>query len=174
MVSQWYEWASVVAQMVRICLQCRRSRFDPWKREWLPNPVFLPGKFHGLRSLAGYSPMGSQRAEHDWEIFTFCFFVAWISCYVRMEPGVPAAWARPGAFIFEPSLEGRGWASGGRSGWHSDHFLPRKVQNGQRRRGETEQIFQLGCEWGSRRRCIWKRRQASDPVDSETVLRNFM
>ena len=27
-----------------------------WKREWQPTPVFLPGKFHGLRSLAGYNP----------------------------------------------------------------------------------------------------------------------
>ena len=24
----------------------------PWKREWLPTPVFLPGEFHGQRSLA--------------------------------------------------------------------------------------------------------------------------
>ena len=22
-------------------------RFDPWKREWLPTPVFLPGESHG-------------------------------------------------------------------------------------------------------------------------------
>jgi len=28
----------------------------PWIREWLPTPVFLPGEFHGQRSLAGYSP----------------------------------------------------------------------------------------------------------------------
>ena len=28
----------------------------PWKREWLPTSVFLPGEFHGQRSLAGYSP----------------------------------------------------------------------------------------------------------------------
>ena len=28
----------------------------PWKREWLPTPVFLTGKFHGQRSLVGYSP----------------------------------------------------------------------------------------------------------------------
>ena len=27
----------------------------PWRREWLPMPVFLPGKFHGQRSLVGYS-----------------------------------------------------------------------------------------------------------------------
>ena len=29
-------------------------------------PVFLPGKFHGQRSLAGYSPWGSQKVGHDW------------------------------------------------------------------------------------------------------------
>ena len=28
----------------------------PWRREWLPTPVFLPREFNGQRSLAGYSP----------------------------------------------------------------------------------------------------------------------
>ena len=28
----------------------------PWSRKWKPTPVFLPGKFHGQRSLVGYSP----------------------------------------------------------------------------------------------------------------------
>ena len=28
-----------------------------WSRKWQPTPVFLPGKFHGQRSLAGYSPV---------------------------------------------------------------------------------------------------------------------
>ena len=28
----------------------------PWRREWLPIPVFLAAKSHGLRRLAGYSP----------------------------------------------------------------------------------------------------------------------
>ena len=46
----------------RICLQCRRPGFDPWVRKipwmraWQPAPVFLPGEFHGQRSLVGYSP----------------------------------------------------------------------------------------------------------------------
>ena len=35
------------------------------RRKWQPTPVFLPGKFHGQRSLAGYSSMQSQRSEHD-------------------------------------------------------------------------------------------------------------
>ena len=45
----------------RNCLQYRRSGLNlwvgksPWKREWQPTPVFLPGEFHGQRSLAGYS-----------------------------------------------------------------------------------------------------------------------
>ena len=42
--------------------QCRVPRFNHWigkmplRRKWLPTPVFLPGEFHGHRSLAGYSP----------------------------------------------------------------------------------------------------------------------
>ena len=31
-----------------------------WRREWLPTPVFLPGEFHGQRSLEGYSPRGHK------------------------------------------------------------------------------------------------------------------
>ena len=27
----------------------------PWRREWLYIPVLLPGKFHGQRSLVGYT-----------------------------------------------------------------------------------------------------------------------
>jgi len=39
-----------------------RLGFNPWvgniprRRTWQPTPVFLPGEFHGQRSLAGYSP----------------------------------------------------------------------------------------------------------------------
>ena len=29
---------------------------SPWRREWQPIPGFLPGEFHGQRSLVGYSP----------------------------------------------------------------------------------------------------------------------
>ena len=35
-----------------------------WRRKWQPTPVFLPGKSHGQRSLAG--SIGSQRVRHDW------------------------------------------------------------------------------------------------------------
>ena len=29
---------------------------DPLEKEMEPTPVFLPGEFHGQRSLVGYSP----------------------------------------------------------------------------------------------------------------------
>ena len=35
----------------------------PWRREWLSTPVFLPGKSHGQRSLAGYSPWGQKELD---------------------------------------------------------------------------------------------------------------
>ena len=53
----------------RICLQCSRPGFDrwvgkiPWRREWLPTPIFLPREFHGQRSLVGYSPWGHKELD---------------------------------------------------------------------------------------------------------------
>ena len=46
--------------------QFRRCGFNPWvgeipwSRKWQPTPVFLPGKFHGQRSLVGYSSWGRK------------------------------------------------------------------------------------------------------------------
>ena len=34
------------------------SDLKSWRRKWQPTPVFLPGKVHGQRSLAGCSPWG--------------------------------------------------------------------------------------------------------------------
>ena len=36
---------------------------DPWRREWQPTPVLLPGEFHGLRSLAGYHPWSRKESD---------------------------------------------------------------------------------------------------------------
>ena len=64
--------------MVRIHLQWERHRFDPWvwkipqRREWLPTPVFWPGRFHGQRSLGGYSPSG-PKSRTRLRDFTFTF-----------------------------------------------------------------------------------------------------
>ena len=49
--------------------QSSRRRFDPrvrripWRREWQPTAVFLPGKAHGQRSLVGLQSTGSQKSR---------------------------------------------------------------------------------------------------------------
>ena len=35
----------------------------PWRREWLPTPVFLPGEFHGQQSLLGSSPWDCRESD---------------------------------------------------------------------------------------------------------------
>ena len=62
----WLPWW---LRQSRICLQCRGLGFNlwvrkiPWRREWLPTPVFLPGEFHGQRNLMGYSPWGYKESD---------------------------------------------------------------------------------------------------------------
>ena len=49
----------------------------PWRREWIPIPVFLPGVFHRQRSLADYCPWSrnesdtTERLTH-YQIHTHC------------------------------------------------------------------------------------------------------
>ena len=52
--------------------QCRRLRIHgldpcvvkiPWRRKWVPTPVFLPGEIHGQLSLEGYSPWGHKESD---------------------------------------------------------------------------------------------------------------
>ena len=63
-------------------MQCRRAWFDPWvrkfpwKREWQPTPVFLPGEFQGQRSLEGYSPWGHKESDMT-ERLTLSLFLKW-------------------------------------------------------------------------------------------------
>ena len=53
----------------KVCLQCRRRGFDPsvkkipWRRKWLPTPVFLLGEFRGQKSLGGYSLWGCKELD---------------------------------------------------------------------------------------------------------------
>ena len=40
-----------------------RLTFMHWRRKWQPTPVLLPRKFHGWRSLVGYSPWGCKESD---------------------------------------------------------------------------------------------------------------
>ena len=85
----WLRWS-------RICLQCRRRRFDPWvgmipyRRKWQPTPVFFPGEFRGQRSLAAYTVHGVAELDMtEWltlphfsvSIFLFKLFLLKKFCF---------------------------------------------------------------------------------------------
>ena len=61
----------VVAQMVKRlpAMQetwvCFLGREDSLEKEWQSTPALLPGKFHGRRSLIGYSPWGLKKVRHE-------------------------------------------------------------------------------------------------------------
>ena len=48
----------------------------PWRREWLPTPLFLPEEFYGQRSLVGYSPWGHKEWDMMERLTHFTFFPA--------------------------------------------------------------------------------------------------
>ena len=70
--------ASLVIQMVKNTPTMQETQLqsrvqeDPWRRDWLPTPVFLLGEFHGQRSLVAYSPQG-RRVRDNWVTNTFTF-----------------------------------------------------------------------------------------------------
>ena len=45
------------------------------RRQWHPTPVLLPGKSHGRRSLAGYSPRGHKELDTTERLTPWLFFI---------------------------------------------------------------------------------------------------
>ena len=65
LLPRWLSRCSISLQ----CRRHRRCRFDPWvgkipwRKIWQPTSLFLPGKFQGQKSLAGYSPWGRKELD---------------------------------------------------------------------------------------------------------------
>ena len=49
-----------------------------WSRAWQPTPVFLPGEFHGQRSLAGCSSWGLKGSYNTEQTRTHGRFVLFV------------------------------------------------------------------------------------------------
>ena len=77
------------------CRRHKRHWFDPWvgkipwRRKWQPAPVFLPRKFHGERSLAGYSPWGCKKSDTTGCVRTHTHTHTH-TCKVLFKAGVPS------------------------------------------------------------------------------------
>ena len=81
--------------------QCRKLKwygFDlwdrkiPWRRKWQPTPVFLPGKPHGQRSLASYSPWGRKESDTTEALSTP------MNCVWRLQIGAWVGEGKGGSF----------------------------------------------------------------------------
>ena len=59
----------------------------PWRRKWQPNPVLLPGKSHGQRSLVGYSLWSREESDMT-ERLHFHFTFTQARDEVRDNPSV--------------------------------------------------------------------------------------
>ena len=57
---------------------------DPWRRGWLPSPVFLPGEFRGQRNLARYSPCSCKELDMTELDSHFHFFTIGV-IHIRMS-----------------------------------------------------------------------------------------
>ena len=63
----------------------------PWRRQWQPTLVLLPGESHGGRSLVGYSPWGPKESDMTEQLhFHFSLkrdkkFYDYLSCTIWAE-----------------------------------------------------------------------------------------
>ena len=55
-----------------------------WRREWQPNPAFLPGDFHGQRSLAGYSPWDHKESDMTKQLTLSCSIYVMVLMYMTL------------------------------------------------------------------------------------------
>ena len=52
---------------------CSLGQKDPLEKEMATHTIFLPGEFHGQRSLVGYSPWSCKESHLTEQLNTFAF-----------------------------------------------------------------------------------------------------
>ena len=82
------------------CRRHKRYRFIlwvgkiPWRRKWQHTPVFLPGKFHGQRSLVEYGPRGSKELDTTECVCTCIHTHTHTRDSKSMSPGCAKSWTQ--------------------------------------------------------------------------------
>ena len=85
--------------------RCKRRDLNPWvgkipwRRKWQPTPVFLPGKFHRQRNLAGYSLWGHKELDTHTHTHTHTHIYFIVGSLYLLIPSlilsVPQLWQPP-------------------------------------------------------------------------------
>ena len=108
---------------------------SPWRREWLPTSVFLPGKVHGQRSLVYYSPWGHKESD----------ITEWLTHWGNKIPH--AVWysqkikSKKKKIIYQGSLLPRQHPGFLFRGWSCIHHIPGTYQNS--KCPEGKQLFSI-------------------------------
>ena len=116
-----HTWASLVAQTVKnlpvmLVIQVWSLGQENTLEEGLNTPVFLPGEFHGQRSLAGYSPKSpwghkesdsTERLTHMSHTYITCLFlfgvILWNACLTKSNQ-VIRPFSGSDVFVVAPSV----------------------------------------------------------------------
>ena len=61
-VAQWVKSPSAMQEMQETRVRSWVGKI-PWRGQWHPTPVFLPGKSHGSKSLVDCSPWGLKESD---------------------------------------------------------------------------------------------------------------
>ena len=86
----------------------------PWRREWLPTPIILPGEFHEQRSLAGYSPWVTK--SQTWLSKLHFYSMEYYSNIERMNWSTKQKQTHRHRKQTSSCQEGRGWGREGLTG----------------------------------------------------------
>ena len=68
-------------------IEIMNNAITSWRRNCQPTPEFLPGEFHGQRSLVGYSPWGHKKWDTtEWLTFTFQLQALNLKLWSKISP----------------------------------------------------------------------------------------
>ena len=96
-------WALLVAQTVKSLPAMQETGFTPWvgkipwRREWQPTPVFLPGESHGQRNVLGYRPWGCKESNPTEQLtYTHIYFTyGSVYAFMLLSPFVSPSLSSP-------------------------------------------------------------------------------
>ena len=103
---RWYSGKEFAYQF-RIHKRCTFNpwvRKIPWSRKWQPDPIFLPGKPHGQRSLLVYSPWAPRQSD--------------TTEHICMHNGAFTKWRCLSSGFHQDIVDWEGWTKG----FHFSHF----------------------------------------------------
>ena len=145
----------------------------PWRRKWQPTPGFLPRKFHGQRSLVGYSPWDHkesdmiehtcthihQQQEHSWTL-------QWSSQSSQWTPAFPSSYrggsdGKASAYNVGDlgSIPGLGRSSGEEMAPHSSTLAWKIPWTEEPGRLQSMGLQRVGHDWATSQRQklrLWK------------------